>query len=240
MTARVAIAAAALVLGASAPARAEWGFRTDADKGCPQIIVGRCGQFAAGWRPPMLRLELGPVAQHTSIGPMIGEDDNGALTGRIRTGGPVDARGVGFRVVAGYLGYYLAMDTAISWRLLEAPAVEPIGAAAARGEAPVTGARDGAIAAMKLGLGREVRAGRLMLGAELGVGLGVVFVGAAPQPYVPDARFVLDARAHAGVWLTPHVSVSGFASASLFRENERTFGISLGLALFPWDGTRSR
>lgn len=223
-----------VVLLASSTAHAEWNYRTGHETDCQEVVVGRCGAFGAGWRPPMLRLELGPLAHHTSIDPMVGTEEDGTPSGRILDGGDLSGRGFGGRIIMGYRGYYGAMDIGVM-HVGRGPAVHPIEEGAARGSEP-HGSSSGWIVAMRSGLGKEFRLGRLMLGGELGVGLGIVSLGALEQPHVHDARLLLDARVHAGVWLTRHVSVSTFASTSLVRGDERTFGVSLGLALFPWDG----
>ena len=79
-----------------------------------------------------------------------------------------------------------------------------------------------------------------MVGAELGIGIDVVTLHGASNTYLSDPRFALTPRGHAGVWLTHHVSLSVYASTDLVRDGERTFGIALGAALFPWDGIPSR
>jgi hypothetical protein len=111
------------------------------------------------------------------------------------------------------------------------------------GEVALTTAADpmratGWLMATRLGLGKELRLGRWMVGGEVGVGVGLVSVGETSFAHVVAAQFLLDARARAGVWLTRHVSLSGFASASMIRDRERTLGLALGFSLFPWDGIR--
>ena len=228
------VAAALLAPGRAA---ADWNLRIGQETDCQEssIVVGRCGQFAAGWRPPMMRFEIGPVLHRTTIGPMVGEDEEANVTGRILRGGDVTGRGIGGRFTVGYLGYYLATDVAVSG-IDEAPAVSPV-ARSERGDASAA-STTGMMFAMRMGIGKEVRLGRLMFGSELGVGIGVVTIGDLPAQYVADPRFILDARVHAGVWLTPHISVLGHASTSLFRDGERTFGIALGFSVFPSDGLR--
>lgn len=227
----------AVVMLISSSAHADWHYRTGHEEACGDgVIVGRCGAYGAGWHPPMLRLELGPVLHRTSIGPMVGTEEDGTPSGQLLTGGELDSRGLGVRISSGYRGYYLPIDIGVT--AVDGPPVHPVGDPAVAAAVVDRGSSSGWIVTMRMGLGKELRFGRLMVGGELSFGLGVVTLGDLEREHVHDPRFLLDARAHAGVWLTPHVSLLGYASASLVREDERTFGLAVGFSLFPWDGVR--
>lgn len=86
--------------------------------------------------------------------------------------------------------------------------------------------------------GREIRYGRWALGVELQVGVGVVTIGdqRIDTPWLTDVRFLLNAQARAGVWLTRHISLTGTAGTSVVRSDERMFGLMIGFTPSPYDG----
>jgi len=189
--------------------------------------------------PLMLRLEVGLLDDRTWIDAMNGEDEWGQYTGTITTPGVVEARSVTMRVLWGLAGAYGGVEMGVGW-LREAPRVT------GRPDPAVwdfLDAEDGpgmgnSFFVARIVGGVEQRIGRLLIGAELALGVGGLTVGATgvDDPHVNDARFLFDARTRFGLWLGPHVSASVLLGTSLVRESDRTVGIMLGLTPFPFDG----
>lgn len=189
--------------------------------------------------PLMFRLEVGVSDDRTWIDAMSGEDEWGQYTGTVASPGVVDARSVTMRVLYGLAGGYGGIEMGVGW-LRRAPRVTGTPDPAVwefldAEDGPGMG--NSLFVARVLG-GVEHRIGQVLIGAELALGVGGLTVGDTDigSPHVNDARFLFDARARFGLWLSPHVSASVLLGTGLVRESDRTVGIMLGVTPFRFDG----
>jgi hypothetical protein len=196
-------------------------------RSCTQITG--CG--TAMWRPPMLRTEFGISHLRTRFAA------DSPSTGTLTASGDITAQMYAFRFLGGYAGYYLATD--ISFGRIDPGRLVVIPSSSGKTIDPEDRVSVGNFAVTAtVGPGREIRYGRLALGAELLLGVGVLTIGGErlDSPWVTDARFLLNANARVGVWLTRNISLMGNVGASLVRSDEHMFGLMLGFTPLPYDG----
>lgn len=228
-----AIAVAVVLLGA-APA-------AEANRTCPtessEQFAGTCGW----WQPPLVRFELTGIASQLPIEPgdQIGSGPRPAHAGLVET------QGGNIRLLMGprwYLGVEIGLATVRS-----APAIEQDAPAANFGGTGtvVTERVDrGIIMTSALVAGKNLTRGRLLLGVEGAIGWRIVALDGPLDHLVPEEesgvfipQLLLEARGRAGVWLTPHISVSAQVGIGVI-DQARTGAIVLGISPFPWDGLR--
>ena len=91
-------------------------------------------------------------------------------------------------------------------------------------------------------LGARAIAGPVTLGGELGIGCRMSIysspVLAAPRYDALDAAFLLQVRAKVDVWATTWLTVGALASVNAVDPRDVALGITLGLHVQPYDGTR--
>jgi len=246
MIMKALLAVAAIVLLSSTASA--WPDRDHEDE-CEDAsrVLGRCGTFGAGYIPILFRLELGLVSDQRTISAGARPDDDQRITGTLANDARLESRAFALRTLGGWRGLYVGMEFLLG-RIDNPPTVgrPPSGVVPSRddeteeeGELPFL---SDMIMNTRLVAGGELRRGRLLLGAELAVGASNVMLGGGTahdgqlEPYVDEFFFTFDARGRAGVWLTPHLTVSVIASQSVINDRERMFGLMIGVSPFAWDG----
>ncbi len=250
MITRALLAFAALgLLSSTASAWPSSGDDDDDDE-CEDVsrVLGRCGEFGAGYMTPLFRFEFGLVSDHRTISAGARTDDDRRVTGTLADEARLESRAFALRTLGGWRGLYVGLEFLLG-RIDNPPRVgwPPSGVVPPRelDDADEEGHElflSDALVNTKVVAGGEFRWGRLLLGAELAAGVSNVMLGGRTaqdgrlEPYIDDGFFAFDARSRVGVWLTPHLTVSLIASQSVINDGERMFGLMIGVSPFAWDG----
>ncbi len=211
--------AALLVLAMLVPQLAE------AHSSCQEVskVVGyrHCGRFGVWSVPLSISLELG-------ISTLVVERPMATAVGRDTTGqaspGFLDAHGFmfGYRFSLPH-DWYISSDLTLAFGITD----------------PVTG-DSVAIGRDDLGVGYHHTFGRLSIGGDLAG--GVRFSDFAPSGVTARDQLaidgVVDARAHAEVWLTPWITLGAQGRVDLLDSHDVAVAVTIGTHLRAFDATR--
>lgn len=217
-------------------------------------VVGyrRCTSYGAGWAIPehlpalalelsswTARVDLADVDVGGSVHHSFGDDYNYRVVGA-DLGGSALANGLKLRVVGHHRGLYLGVEGAVA-HLGADRRTTPM--ATSDGLTQMTSSADtlvmgGAVVGIARGYGRVALGAELMGGARGVVVEAQSARGACETTATSVAgHAVLEGRVRADVWLTPWITVGGYAGKGLV-DGQASAGLSLGGHLRAFDGGR--
>ncbi len=183
-------------------------------------------------RGPLLRLEIGAESARTRVDATSLKHPEGSVV--LPGSGEVDTRGVTVRMLAGpsrlYMGAELGYGQVSAGPALMSPY-------ALRTQTPQDSSGSSVTIAFPFGV--QGSAGRVIVGAEAAIGwrrmsLAEPNLDESVRGWVP----MLEARARAGVWVTPTISVAAIFGTGLVVTEATSASLVLGFSRFPWDGDR--
>jgi len=214
------------------------------------IILATAGAAAAnpGQAPPrtdtrahallggigsLLRVEVGAEVARTDINGSAVQHPQGALV--LAHAGPAESAGTTVRFLLGPSRAYVGLELGYSTVTSAPPFRSDV---ALRSEMPLAGP-EGHGFTVAWPLGFQATAGRVLVGFEAAVGwrrfsLDDPGTGESVAGSVP----LFEARARAGLWVTPKVSLAATVGTGLVVNDTRTASLILGFSRFPWDGDR--
>ena len=203
-------------------------------------VVGyeRCSRFGGWSRSPSLWIEGGVVALHIDPGALdvIATAPGGPvhLTTAPGDGRAIDATGGRFRDLIGFRGGYFGSETDLA-TFSDGPQL--VVDASPRGGVTMTSS-SGTIFQAKVLLGYRQLFGPVSLALEAAGGFrGVVFDAMGAQaPFQMSG--LLEAHAHADVWVSEHWTVGAQVGTDVVHMHDDSLALTLGVHLTPYDGMR--
>ncbi len=201
-------------------------------------VVGyqQCSRYGATWSGATLWWELGLTSTRVELDPV----DRAVTGGRvISAAGAFTANGPRMRDLYG-IGEHLYIGSELLFgHIAHGPGLMWV-AAARGGTTPTSSSTTGTVAGSALLIGARFNAGPVRFGLELAAGPRFAFLTstAFPSTIFGGGGLVLETRAEASVWISPHWSVIGLAGTSLLDSHEASLTVGLGVHAFPFDGGR--
>ncbi len=199
-------------------------------------VVGhqRCTRFGAGWSGATLSWEFGATALRVPLDAIARDTPTGHVTAAATT---VVATAGRLRDLYGFgEHFYLASELTLGRLTPPNLTIDPV----ARETMPFTAQDRGWLFEGMLAAGTRSSVGPIVLGTELAFGTRLMIFSDHRIPAVLFGQGgpVLEARAHASVWLSMHWSAGLMLATSVVERDDISLTISLGLHAFPFDGGR--
>jgi hypothetical protein len=185
-----------------------------------------CPQKGSGYWVPSLRLDFAAVARQVVL-PAEDVSTSGLAPGTIET------NGAAFRFHSGFHGFHGGGELIASWFDANAR-IAPSGDVMRASTQLDSAGR--AVEVNFIG-GYRQSTGPVLYGVEAAFGIRNMWRRNAGEDAF-SAQGVVDARATAGIWLSPFVSLNAQIGTSLLRQDEHSAMLMLGFSVFPYDGLR--
>jgi hypothetical protein len=199
-------------------------------------VVGyqRCSRFGTEWSGATLSWELGSAWLRFPLDAIDRMTSTGHVVAPASTG---TATALRLRDLYGFTEhFYVASELTFGW-MTTMPLLD---VAPTRGAMPTGDGTNGYLGAGMLAAGLRSSLGPITLGSELAFGarLAVFSSDRVPGVLFGQGGPILEARAHANVWLSMHWSLSTMLATSVVERGDTSITVSLGLHAFPFDGGR--